>query len=130
MILEYGIVLISLIGIASLCISYVLYRSLRSERLAQHNLAQQVVKLQCEVRALYAGAVGVGERLSRQERKIKRLNERQEQVEIKTNGDRPYDQAIRMVKNGSSLDEIISICNLTRGEAELITMMHQLDKAS
>ena len=43
---------------------------------------------------------------------------------------RPYDHAIRMVHNGSAIDEIMQVCNLGRNEADLIMTMHRIDQAS
>ena len=51
-------------------------------------------------------------------------------TKLEGNNSRPYQQAIRMVHKGASVDEIMSICEMSRGEAELIVMMHRMDKAS
>ncbi len=58
------------------------------------------------------------------EQRSRRLTERFEQLEFREKGQRHYDQAVKMVQKGSSVDEIISQCGLNRGEAELINVMH------
>ena len=80
--------------------------------------------------ALTAGAVGVGDRQARLEQRIKRLRERQDQFELQEPGSQPYAQAIRMVRKGADVEELVSTCGLTRGEAELIVMVHRMDEAS
>jgi len=37
---------------------------------------------------------------------------------------RGYDLALRMAKNGSAVDELVSNCGITRHEAELLTRLH------
>jgi hypothetical protein len=98
----------------------------QSELVAQGKIIQT---MENDLRALAAGAVGTDGRLSQLEKRSRSIKQRQEQLELR-DGSRPYDQAIRMVHRGSSIDEIVSLCDLSRGEAELIQMMHGVDKAS
>lgn len=74
--------------------------------------------------ALCKASVGAGDHLVRLEQQVRRLTERQDQIEMRTAGDRPYTQAIQMVQRGANVTELISRCGLTRGEAELIAMLH------
>ena len=41
-----------------------------------------------------------------------------------TGAQRGYDLAMRMAKNGSSVEELVSNCGITRHEAELLTRLH------
>jgi hypothetical protein len=91
---------------------------------------RELAGLKDDLRALCAGAVGTDERLARLENRGRRLVERQEQLELRDQGDRQYAPAIRMVQKGASIDELVSVCGISRGEAELISMMHRLDEAS
>lgn len=91
---------------------------------------QDLAAVKDDLRGLCAGAVGIDERLARLESRGRRLIERQEQLELRDQGERLYAPAIRMVHKGASVDELVSVCGLTRGEAELISMMHRLDEAS
>jgi len=74
--------------------------------------------------ALCKASVGAGDYLLRLEQQVRRLTERQDQIEMRTSGDRPYTQAIQMVQRGANVTELVSRCGLTRGEAELIAMLH------
>jgi hypothetical protein len=79
--------------------------------------------------ALCKASVGAGDHLVRLEQQVRRLMERQEQIEMRSAGDRPYTQAIQMVQRGADVSELVSQCGLTRGEAELIAMLHGVAKA-
>lgn len=86
--------------------------------------------LKNDVSALFSGAVGGDSRIYKLETRTRRIIERQEQLENSSNGERPYEQAIRMVQKGTSIDDLISICNLSKGEANLIMMIHGSQKTT
>lgn len=96
-------------------------------RLQQQNL--QIETMRNDVRALFSGAVGGDSRLHKLESRVRRITERQEQIENNKQTERPYEQAIRMVHQGSKVEDIMAVCNLSKGEADLIIMMHRADKA-
>lgn len=91
--------------------------------------------LQQDMRSLCNAAVTMGERMGRQERNMQRLDEKQEQLGVRQERmasggegeERSFEQAIRMARRGSSVEELMSMFSLTRGEAELIAMMHRLE---
>ncbi|MCK4951127.1 MAG: DUF2802 domain-containing protein [Gammaproteobacteria bacterium] len=89
----------------------------------------RLVGLQNDIRALTAGAAGLGKKLHSLESGSRRVQERQNQIEVNKSDGRPYEQAIRMAQNGASVDELMTVCEFSRSEAELIVMMHRLDKA-
>ncbi len=87
-------------------------------------------RTQNDLRALISASLGMGERMLDVERRQRRLAERQEQLDIYDAANQPYEQAIRMVQNGSKTKELVDICGLSETEAELIKIMHRFDKAS
>jgi len=89
----------------------------------------RLVGLQNDIRALTAGAAGLGKKLHSLESGSRRVQERQNQIEVHKSDGRPYEQAIRMAQRGASVDELMSVCEFSRNEAELIVMMHRMDKA-
>jgi hypothetical protein len=123
--------LISLVAVAILATLYVMDR-IRLEIMKQQVKAQvqTIETLRNDIRGLYAGAVGSDARIRKLEQRNRRLMERQEQLENSNNSARPYDQAIRLVHKGASVEDIMSVCDLSRGETELIMMVHKVDKAS
>jgi hypothetical protein len=118
--------LIFLAGIAAIaCIASVLMlRAVRRYRCRLDSQELQIDNLRNDVRALCTGAVGLGERVSRIDERSRRIHERQEQLQMRDPGERTYAQAIRMVQNGATIDEIIKVCEISRGEADLLMMMH------
>ena len=118
-----------------------LYASKRQRKQQElQSLSMQL--LQRDLRALANAAVGVGGRvleIERQQRKRPTLVDTQEAtqpttstapVELYSSPNQPYEQAIRMTQTGANVDDIVNVCGLSRSEAELVNMMHRLDKAS
>lgn len=120
--------LLGLLAAIIIMLAY-MYRGLTRCTLQLQEQAKASHKIESELRAMTTAALGMDERISRLERRSRRIQERQEQLEVR-DSTRPYDQAIRMVHKGSGIDEIMSLCDLSRGEAQLIQMMHSMDKAS
>ena len=101
------------------------------QHLHQNRISKELLKqTQNDLRALINASVKMGERMREVERRQRRLGERQEQLDISDAANQPYEQAIRMVQNGSKTDELEEICGLSNTEAELIQIMHRFDKAS
>ena len=93
--------------------------------------------LQADLRALCNAAVQMGERINHMDVRIKALHQRQREMGVLQDKmvqsepqDVSFDQAIKLARKGSSAEELMEICNLSRGEADLITMMHRLDPGS
>lgn len=124
---------LSALVVAVLSIVWLLVVSTRERGRAQE-LTQRLETLQSDVRALCNAAVQVGERVNRLEQSTKQLQQRQQELGVRQDQmvlaepeERTYEQAIRLAQKGTPLEEIMEICDLSRGEAELITMMHRLD---
>ncbi len=99
--------------------------------LLQQRQSQQT--LQADLRALCNAAVQVGERVNRMEREQGLLQQRQQELGLRQETlaqaepyEASFEQAIKLARKGSSVKELMDICNLSRGEAELIAMMHRL----
>lgn len=89
----------------------------------------QVDTIKNDVKALFSSGVGSDLRLQKLETRSRRITERQEQLENTAQTERPYEQAIRMVHQGSKVEDIVAVCHLSKGEADLIIMMHRADRA-
>ena len=100
------------------------------------NLQQQVNVLgaaleqnQQSIRALFSGAAGVGDHITSIEGLVRRLSQRQDQLDLKDSSNQSYDHAIRLIQSGADYDEIIERCGLVREEADLLVQLHRYDKA-
>ena len=131
-------------------VAFVLVVSLVSfKRQQKQQLQQQLTmqSLQRDLRALANAAVGVGGRvleIERNQRKRPAIVVTEEQqpaavaqkthvtapVEYYPPANQPYEQAIRMAQTGANTCDIVNVCGLSKSEADLVTMMHRLDKAS
>lgn len=101
---------------------------IRRLRAQMHSREDQTLRHRDDFAALCKASVGAGDHLVRLEQQVRRLIERQDQIEMRSAGDRPYTQAIQMVQHGAPVSELIAQCGLTRGEAELIAMLHGVGK--
>jgi len=114
--------------------------SFRRQRKLQELQSLSMQSLQRDLRALANAAVGVGGRvleIERNQRKRPTLVATQEQPAINTapvehysTSNQPYEQAIHMAQTGASVDDIVNVCGISKSEADLVCMMHRLDKAS
>lgn len=110
------------LALASLALAL---RSLKALRQSQEELGS----LKADMRALVSAAIGVGERVHRIEKSLKEVSHRQEQIDQTDPGAQAYQQAIKMAQKGASAEELIEICGLTRGEADLIAMLHRMERS-
>ncbi len=92
-----------------------------SLRLAEDRVKQ----IEQELGALCSASVGAGDHLMRLEQQVRRINERQHVLEMRSVSDRPYAQASELVHRGADIEELMEACGLTRGEAELLVMMQR-----
>lgn len=119
----------ALLALAAAVLLLALGSNLRQRR-RLHTTEAQLDTLRNDIRALTTAAMGVGGRVLELERRQRRLAERQEQVDIYESANQPYEHAIQMARHGSGVEELVEVCGVSKNEAELITMMHRLDKAS
>ena len=126
-----GVILILLVMAlaAGLALQYRALDSIRrnaSDLADRLRLAQDRVKqIEQELGALCSASVGAGDHLMRLEQQVRRINERQNILEMRSVGQRPYAQASELVHKGADIKELMEACGLTRGEAELLVMMQR-----
>ena len=80
------------------------------------------------LKALVISMSLLGERLARMESQLGRLQEQGEQRSLPSHqetGHNAFEAATKMVLQGANVEELVDLCGLTRGEAELIHMLHQ-----
>lgn len=91
----------------------------------QKELALQHLKQ--ELSTVCASAMDMGKRVNLHDDKISSLVSRQNQIDLREPVIRSYRQAKSLLDKGAGVDELISHCGVTPGEAELITVLHQLE---
>lgn len=128
--LQLGVTPVVVLFLASaLVLSVALWSVARSQRLIR-GLRKDVNQLRSDMRALTTSSVGVGGRVLELERRLRRIAERQEEFDIYESANQPYEHAIAMARKGANVKQIEDMCGVSRNEAELIQMMHRLEKAS
>jgi Protein of unknown function (DUF2802) len=102
-------------------------RARRLERRLQA-LEGAIAPLHGEVAAVAGIGARGSERLRRLEHVADQLNDRLGQLELRGEG-RPYDQAISLVRQGADSERLVSHFGLSRGEADLVALLHGRRKA-
>ena len=122
-------ILISAVGlcIVGLLCALELARHSRSKKIAgDHKKA--IHSMQKDIHALCAGAINMGKHLDGLEQRIRRLAERQDQLELRDPLEQTYAHAIRLAQKGVDVNELVESCGLARGEAELLLRVHRVQK--
>lgn len=81
--------------------------------------------LQVDNLSLHKTVEALTDRIAQLERQVQHLSRRQNQLELRDPVTQTYEPAIRMVRKGADVEELVSTCGLARGEAELIMMLHR-----
>lgn len=114
--------LVLILGLAALC--FVLWRKQQGalQELTVSN--QRLSALEQDIKALYAGAAGVGTHLARIEKRLYNLSDRQEKLDEHDVVGQHYNQAIELIREGAGVDEVMQRCGLMQEEAELLQRLH------
>jgi len=103
---------------------------LRRQRRELAALQQRLDAISGDINALCAGSMGVDQRIAYLENQARGLEQRQESLETRQDDDQPYGEAIQLVHQGASASKLVSDLGLSYSEAELVVMLHGMDKAS
>lgn len=87
-----------------------------------------ITSMQSDLNAMCSGAVGIGEHLAKLDERSGRLAQRVDALETQETPERSYRHAIKMLRSGANLDQIMSDCGLARGEAELLMLNRSIDQ--
>lgn len=88
------------------------------------NLVQRTEQLQNAFDAMIGAASGSDKRVSLLEKRLQEIGHKQDIMEENQNVARPYDEAIRMVRQGATAERLVHELGLTRSEADLLIMLH------
>jgi hypothetical protein len=110
----------------ALLLAALLWLAVRQRRLdsAARKLVLRTAALDNDVQALCAGAGGAGAHLSRLQQQLVRLCERQDRLELNDSQRREYDEAVRLVRAGCDIEQLVAKCRLGRAEAELLVGLY------
>ncbi len=91
-------------------------------------LEAELASVRAEAAAAAGIGVRVGERLRRLDQVTVQLGDRLGQIEVRGDG-RPYDHAIALVRDGADADRLVTHFGLSRGEADLVSLVHSRRRA-
>ena len=96
------------------------------KQIKQYTIMQQkqLKELAHELQTMTNAAYGVGKRINILAGQIRELDDRQEEFDLKDQGSQSMTQAIALAQKGASIDELMETCEMSRGEAELLMMVH------
>jgi hypothetical protein len=131
-VLDIWVTQLPMLGLA-FCLVVLLRQQLRLSRL-QRQLARpqeegrEFAELKTNVDAMLRCNRGVSDMLREHQRQIRQLQSRQEGLELQDSGLSRYRQAVTLIGKGADQEELISSCGLSRGEAELVAHIGQLQR--
>jgi len=100
-----------------------LFQHYRGRRLYRR-ISLNADQMKADIHVLCRGATNVDRHISMIEEKIRRLLERQDKLEAADVVKREYENAIRAVKSGASLESLINVHGLSQAEARLLVSLH------
>ncbi len=102
----------------------------KQQKRVQQQLQQQrseCEQLQSQFKLLVSGAQGMGERIHSVEHALSTSKKAATQNNRAASGDVSVRQAIELARKGATVDELVDICGLSRGEAELMSTIHNVE---
>ena len=86
---------------------------------------RQIKQLNQELNALLSCSRGISQKLHSYQHQFRYLNDRQDKLEIGESGSSDYKQAMVLLNRGATEDEMLSACDLSRGELNLIAHLQK-----
>jgi len=121
--LDYLVVL-AVLAIALTALAILGLRRLAVLRRDIQLLDQRLDHLQSAVDAVISGASGMDRRTGRLEQRVQEILVRLDNMAEASQAARPYDDAIRLVRQGASAQRLVDELGLSRSEADLLIMLH------
>lgn len=121
--MELDWLLLSVTGILLILVLYLNFILHRTGR----QLEEQVIhfqQLQQDFGVLCTDRDELGNQIVRLDQRVKKLAEWQDQINLHTPEARAYSQAIKMVRSGADIDQLVARCGLSQNEAELVYLLH------
>jgi hypothetical protein len=93
-------------------------------KLQVRDLQADVLTMKGAVSALCQEEIDADRKHAEIEQRLRGIRTRQDELELRDQGDKSYAQAIKLIHRGANVEDIIAACGLNRGEAELIASLH------
>lgn len=132
--LLYGIAITALLvsDVILVLLGALIYRVYRQSQTQADDQNVSTQELRQDLKGLSVSLSVLGERLARLETQMVRLEDHQGQQAMSSNKEadhRSFQVATKMALQGADVEEIVNVCGLTQGEAELVRMLHAKHQA-
>lgn len=117
----------AVLALVAMLLLLLFWQALRLSRLKYQlsQLESGIAPLGQHVDALLAGTSGVAVRIRGIEQRMRRSDERHDELEQRHGADDiPLRQAVELARKGAVLEELIDSCGLSSGEAELLIRLY------
>lgn len=118
----------TLVALLGLMVVFGEWRAARRLRRTQRESQRVLMLLHKQTESAVTMTVRVARRLKRLEKQLAWATERIGQLEVRNEG-RSYDQAITLARRGADPNRLMTNFGLSRGEADLVALMHNQRKA-
>jgi len=118
----------TLVAVMGLIVLGVEWRGVRRLRRTQREIERELALLHKQTDTALTMTVRAGRRLKLLEKQFAWASERIGQLEVRNEG-RSYDEAITLARRGANPDRLMTNFGLSRGEADLVALMHNQRKA-
>ena len=98
--------------------------TIQLRRKTQHQ-NRRINQITQELNALLSCSRGISDRLHNYQHQFRHITERQDKLEVGEPGNTGYKQAIALFNRGASEEEMLSTCDLSRGEINLIAHLQR-----
>lgn len=113
--------------LANIAFTMICFRRLKQEKAKNAELYRRLNEVSWDVKGLYDSSKGVGNRLHSIERRTQALEETQEQFTLKDPSHQTYQNAMRMMNDGASVEKISESSGLSKGEIELLSLLRKIE---
>ena len=115
---EMPLISLLCVGMLIAALGFLKLRKMSGQIRIQENA---LTELRWELEALLLCERGMGDRLRQQQKQVRSMIERQDNLEISDSSNTSYKQAMVLLQKGASTDELFDACDLSRGELELMS---------
>ncbi len=83
-------------------------------------------RIQQDLHGLILCMRGISQRFEKQQKLIRSVTIRQNDLNALSTNDSHYEQAVLLMDKGATVDELIQTCGLSKGEAELMSRINNI----
>ena len=96
-----------------------LKQSIQTQETSTHRMHQ-------DLHGLILCMRGISQRFEKQQKLIRSVTVRQNDISALSTNDSHYEQAVLLMDKGATVDELIQTCGLSKGEAELMSRINNI----